>query len=49
MGLTPKQIDNAKPCDKPYKLADSGGLCLLVAPTGAKLWRCGIDLPEKKR
>lgn len=39
MGLTFKEIDNAKPKDKPYKLADNGGLCLLVVPSGVKLWR----------
>ncbi len=32
MPLTTKQIENAKPKDKSYKLADAGGLCLLVAP-----------------
>jgi hypothetical protein len=37
MGLTIKEIDNARPKSKPYKLADSAGLCLLVAPSGAKL------------
>jgi integrase len=49
MGLTPKQIDNAKPSDKPYKLADSGGLCLLVAPTGAKLWRWRYRFAGKEK
>lgn len=39
MALTLKQIENAAPKDKSYKLADGGGLCLLVAPSGAKLWR----------
>jgi Arm DNA-binding domain len=39
VGLTTKEVDNAKPRDKKYKLADSGGLCLLIAPSGAKLWR----------
>jgi integrase len=39
MGLTIKEIDNARPKSKPYKLPDSGGLCLLVAPSGARLWR----------
>lgn len=39
MGLTLKEIENAKPSDKSYKLADGGGLCLLVAPSGSKLWR----------
>ena len=33
MPLTTKQIENAKPKDKPYKLADAGGLCLLVTPS----------------
>jgi integrase len=39
MGLTTKEIENAKPSSKPYKLADGGGLCLLISPAGAKLWR----------
>jgi hypothetical protein len=39
MGLTIKEVDNAKPYGKPYRLADGGGLCLFVAPSGAKLWR----------
>ena len=30
---------NAKPKDKPYKKADSGGLYLLINPNGSKLWR----------
>jgi integrase len=39
MALTIKEVDNAKSNGKPYRLADGGGLCLFVAPTGAKLWR----------
>ncbi len=31
MGLTARQVDNAKPQGKPYKLTDSAGLCLLVS------------------
>ena len=54
MALTIKEIDSAKPNDKPYKLADSGGLCLLVPPSVVKLWRwryrfdgkVSADLPE---
>ena len=38
MALTIKEIENAKPLPKKYKMADGGGLCLLVAPSGAKLW-----------
>lgn len=30
---------NAKPKERPYKMADSGGLYLLVNPSGSKLWR----------
>ena len=37
--LTAVQINAAKPTAKAYKLADSGGLYLLVQPSGAKLWR----------
>lgn len=33
------QIKTAKPRSKPYKLADSGGLFLLIQPSGSKLWR----------
>jgi integrase len=37
--LTVTQVNNAKPKEKPYKLADGGGLYLEVMPTGSKLWR----------
>lgn len=37
--LTALQINAAKPAAKAYKLADGGGLYLLVQPSGAKLWR----------
>ena len=49
MGLTIKEIDNAKLKDKPYKLADSGGLCLLIAPSGAKLWRWRYRFEGKEK
>lgn len=35
--LSQLEIRNAKPKDKPYKLADGGGLYLEVMPTGGKL------------
>jgi hypothetical protein len=35
---TLKEIENAKPKDKKYKMLDGGGLSLLVLPTGTKLW-----------
>ncbi len=39
MPLTDLALRNAKPAAKPYKLADGGGLFLLVNPTGSRLWR----------
>lgn len=39
MKLNARQVDTAKGKDKPYKLADGGGLYLLVNPNGAKYWR----------
>jgi hypothetical protein len=49
MGLTIKEIENAKPRAKKYKLADGGGLCLLIQPWGGKfwLWRYRFDGIEK--
>lgn len=37
--LTDVEVRKAKPKEKPYKMADSGGLYLYVAPSGSKLWR----------
>lgn len=34
--LIARQVDTAKPKDKPYKLADGGGLYLLIKPNGAR-------------
>lgn len=39
MPLSDTTIRTAKPRDKLYRLADSNGLCLEVAPSGSKLWR----------
>lgn len=33
------QIKSAKPAERAYKLADMGGLFVLVQPNGSKLWR----------
>lgn len=49
MALTIKEIDGAKPTGKPYKLTDGGGLCLLVAASGAKLWRWRFRSTARKR
>ena len=39
MALTDTEIRRSKAGDKPYKLADSGGLHLMVRPAGGRLWR----------
>jgi integrase len=39
MSLNIPLINNAKILEKQYKLADSGGLYLLVHPNGSKYWR----------
>lgn len=39
MPLTDTAIRNTKPRERPFKLADTGGLYLLVSPSGGKLWR----------
>ena len=39
MALTDLKVKKAKATDKPQKLADGGGLYLLVQPNGAKYWR----------
>lgn len=39
MPLSDTAARNAKPTDKPRKLADSGGLYLLVHPSGGRYWR----------
>jgi integrase len=39
MPLTELAIRSAKPQAKPFKLFDSGGLHLIVTPTGGKWWR----------
>jgi hypothetical protein len=49
MALTMKEIGGAKPDGKPFKLADGGGLCLLIAPSGAKLWRWRYRFDGKEK
>lgn len=39
MPLTDMSIRAAKPASKPYKLADGGGLFLLINPSGSRFWR----------
>ena len=39
MPLTDTAVRNAKAAEKPFKMADGGGLFLYVTPAGGKLWR----------
>jgi len=39
MPLTELAVKNLKPKAKLYRVADSGGLCMEVSPSGGKLWR----------
>ena len=45
MKLTARQVETAKPKEKPYKLADGGSLYLLVNPNGKKYWRLKYRTP----
>lgn len=47
--LTDLEIKNAAPRDKQYKLADGGGLFLLVHPNGSKYWRLKYRLNGKEK
>ena len=47
--LTDAAARKAESKDKPYKLADSGGLYLYVAPTGLKSWRMKFRLDGKEK
>lgn len=49
MALTDTAIRTAKGRDKEYKMADSGGLYLLVTPAGGKLWRLKFRVDGKER
>lgn len=49
MPLTDVAVRNAKTKDKPYKLADGGGLFLWVQPTGGKWWRYKYRFAGKEK
>jgi integrase len=49
MPLTDTACKNAKPKDKPYKLADGGGLHLLVKPNGGRYWRMKYRFGGKEK
>ncbi|MDR2260645.1 MAG: Arm DNA-binding domain-containing protein [Azoarcus sp.] len=47
--LTDTAIRTARLTDKPRKLSDTGGLYLLIAPTGGKLWRMKYRFDGKEK
>ncbi|EPY4329033.1 tyrosine-type recombinase/integrase [Klebsiella variicola] len=47
--LTVKQIEAARPAEKPYRLADAGGLFLYVPPSGKKVWRMRYRFDGKEK
>lgn len=49
MALTDAALRKAKPADKPLKLADGGGLYLLLKPTGTKWWRWDYRRPVSSK
>mgnify|MGYP002780848799 FL=1 len=49
MPMKELQARNARPREKPYKLADGGGLFLLVQPNGTKLWRMKYRFGTKEK
>jgi hypothetical protein len=48
MPLSDFACRNAKPKDKPYRLADGDGLYLLVQKSGSKLWQLRYRYLEKE-
>ena len=49
MKLTDINIKKAKPCDKPRKMSDGGGLYILIETTGGKLWRFQYRFEGKQK
>jgi len=47
--LTVKQIDAAKPKDKPYRLLDANGLYLYVPASGKKVWQLRYKVTGKEK
>ena len=49
VALTDIAIRNAKPVAKSIKLADGGGMFLMVNPTGGKLWRLKFRIDGREK
>ncbi|WP_157073011.1 tyrosine-type recombinase/integrase, partial [Candidatus Magnetominusculus xianensis] len=49
MPLTDTAIRQTKPAEKPFKMADGGGMFLQVTPTGGKWWRLKYRFDGKEK
>ena len=49
MSLTDAKARNAKPKDKPYRVADGGGMYLEIMPTGSMYWRWKYRFDGKEK
>jgi integrase len=49
MSLSDAKVRNAKPKNKPYKLADGEGLFLVIKPSGSKYWRLRYFIAGKEK
>ena len=49
MPLNDRQIKNAKPAEKPFKLNDGKGLYLYINTSGGKLWRFDFSHNGKRK
>ena len=49
MKLNERQIKNAKPAEKPFKLNDGKGLYLYINTGGGKLWRFDFSYNGKRK
>ena len=47
--LTDAEVKRTKPKDKPFKLADGGGLHLYITPAGGKLWRYRYEIGGQEK
>ncbi|MDB1124279.1 tyrosine-type recombinase/integrase [Vibrio algarum] len=47
--LTAKEVANAKPKDKAYRLSDGGGLYLHIRKSGSKSWECRYIKPTTRK
>ncbi len=47
--LTVKQVDSAKPKEKPYRLSDINGLYLYIPLSGKKVWQLRYQFEGKER